>query len=128
MVMSEKIYELPVPSTALLNGVFLQLLPKRTCMLTCEYEDERDEVISLKLIFEGVEAFRCTFHKACAVELIKTAYDKVVDLGASPWFSEVTERLTGAIIEIPELRHLAIYFDDGPCYEFICGEFHAEKE
>lgn len=126
--MSEKIYELPVPSTALLNGVSLQVLPKRTCALTCEYEGERDEVISLKLIFEGVEAFRCTYYKACPVELIRTAYDKVVDLGASPWFSEVTERLTGAVLDVPELRHLVIYFDDGPCYEFICREFHAKKE
>ena len=125
--MLNNLYELPVPSTALLSGVSLQILPKRTVALMCDYEDESDEIISLKLVFEGVEAFKCTYYKACKEELIKAAYDKVVDIGASDWFTEITERLSGAVIDVPALQHLVIYFDDGPCYEFICREFRVEK-
>jgi hypothetical protein len=125
--MAQTLYLLPVPSTALLHGEKFHVLPGRTCALTCEYENDNDEPVSLKMFFEGVEAFKCTYYKACPVELIKAAYDKVVDLGASVWFSEITERLSGDVIDLPELHHLVIYFDDGPCYEFICKEFRAEK-
>lgn len=125
--MIQTLYLFPVPSTALLHGERFQVLPGRICSLTFEYEKDDDEVISLKLIFEGVEAFKCTYCNACPIDIIKVAYDKVVDLGATNWFSEITESLSGNIIDLPKLYHLAIYFDDGPCYEFVCREFRTEE-
>lgn len=123
--MIQTLYVLPVPSTTLLHGETLHVLPGRTCALTLEYEGDNDELVSLKLVFDGVEAFKCTYYKACSVELIRVAYDKVIELGSTDWFSEITERLSAVDADVPELNHLAIYFDDGPCYEFICKEFRA---
>jgi hypothetical protein len=124
--MYKKLYELPVPSTALLKEPLLQFLPMRTCVLVCEYENDHDGVSSLRIIFDGIEALKSTYLYACPIELIRAAYDKVIDLGATQWFSEITERLSGTFTALPELHHLAIFFDDGPCYEFICKEVRIE--
>lgn len=121
-------WTLPVPSTALLHGCTFEKLPWRTCALTCEYEDEGDRVISLRLLFEGVEAFKCTYGEACTLEMIRTAYDKVVDLGSSEWLSAVREQVGSyGDRKVEELKHLMIYVDDGPCYEFICRTFRVEE-
>jgi len=128
--MKQTIWTLPVPSTALLHGCSFQKLPRRACALSCEYEADDDQIVSLKLLFEGVEAFKCTYMHACTVEMISTAYDKVVDLGSSEWLNEVREQLAShpdMDRGVEELRHLMIYFDDGPCYEFICRTFRVEE-
>jgi len=92
-----------------------------------EYESD-DEVVSQQMVFSGVEAFRCTYYKAVSVDIIKDAYDKVVDLEITDWLSEIVDRLTSARQNTSGLRHLAVYFDDGPCYEFICKGFRAETD
>jgi hypothetical protein len=80
------------------------------------------------MVFGGVEAFRCTYYKAVSVDIIKDAYDKVVDLEMTDWLSEIVDRLTFARQSNSGLRHLVVYFDDGPCYEFICKEFRVEPD
>lgn len=126
--MNKILWTLPVPSTALLNGCTFEKLPRRTCALTCEYEDEGDRVISLRLVFDGVEAFKCTYGEACTLEMIRTAYDRVVDLGSSEWLSAVREQVASyGDRKVEELKHLMIYVDDGPCYEFICRNFRVAE-
>src|ERR671939_1384407 len=118
--MSQILWKLPVPSTALLRSPIFQVLLKRSCALCCEYEDDDGYIVSLNLLFEGVEAFKCTYYRACTAEMITTAYDKVVDVGATEWKAEIKESLIRSEQDITGLVHLMIYFDDGPCYEFIC--------
>ncbi len=61
------------------------------------------------------------------IEMIKTAYDKLVRLKNSAWLSEVTAKSASFYTKMQgspkEFQHLMICFDDGPCYEFICVEF-----
>lgn len=126
--MNQILWTLPVPSTALLNGCTFEKLPRRACALTYEYEGEGDSVISLRLVFDGVEAFKCTYGEACTLEMIRTAYDRVVDLGSSEWLSAVREQVASyGDRKVEELKHLMIYVDDGPCYEFICRIFRVEE-
>lgn len=126
--MAQTLWTLPVASTALLNGSTFQKLPRRACALLCEYEDDSDRTLSLKLLFDGVEAFRCTYHGACSPEMIRNAYDKVVDIGATEWLNTVQGQLvTYGSQNVDKLKHLMIYFDDGPCYEFICRTFGVEE-
>ena len=126
--MAQTLWTLPVASTALLQGSIFQKLPKRTCALLCEYEDDSDKVISLKLLFDGVEAFKCTYHGACTAEVVRMAYDRVVDAGSTDWLASVQNQLLSyGSRGVEELKHLTVYFDDGPCYEFICRVFRVEE-
>lgn len=121
--MTRTLWTLPVPSTALLDGVSFQKLSGRACVLTLEYEDDDNNVVSMRLHFEGVETFKCTYLNACTVEMIGMAYDKVVDVGSSSWLIDIKKQLALSNQITSDLRHLMIYFDDGPSYEFICKAF-----
>ena len=90
-----------------------------------QYEGD-DAVISQKMIFDGVEAFRCAYYRAVSADMIKIAYNRVVDLETTAWLSEIEDRLGYESKNNGSLRHLAVYFDDGPCYEFICKVFRVE--
>jgi hypothetical protein len=59
--------------------------------------------------------------------MIRAAYGELVDLGESQWLSEISQKVKGYYAKIKKpprmLKHLAIYFDDGPCFEIICVGF-----
>jgi hypothetical protein len=120
--MPEVVWTLPFPSSGL-SGVDFQKLAGRICALACD----DGENSSVRLVFEGVEAFSCTYHHACAHEMVKT-YDKLTDLGRTQWLDSVRQQLSDFGEDLQSLRHLMIYFDDGPCYEFICRGFRVEEE
>jgi hypothetical protein len=126
--MTEIIWETSISSTAFLNDVKFIMLAGRKCMLEYFYEGEEDysEVLE-KLIFDGVESFRCTYYKACSLDMIQ-AYDKVIDVGNSDWLDEIKQNLSEAKVMTENLKHLRIYFDDGLCYEFVCTSFEVVKE
>jgi len=91
------------------------------------YEDDDDNVVSLKMLFDGVEAFKCTYYMACTLNMSSMAYDRVVDLGPTEWLTQIQSQLVESQEDATGLRHLMICFDDGPCYEFICRSFRAEE-
>ncbi len=95
----------------------------RKCSLSYEYESETNgSVVSEKLTFDDVESFRCTYYVACDVEMIQ-AYDRVLNLGRSKWLEQLKNNLDANKWNSSGLKHLRIFFDDGPCYEFICRSF-----
>ena len=119
------LWKLPGPSSGRLESVSLQELPGRAYTLRVVCEDDDAILRNCEVRFDSVEAFRCWFLPAITVELIETAYDQLVDMGATSWLQEAShtrERLgfTGSI------RHLRICLDDGPCYEFICRDYSVE--
>ncbi len=128
MPLGEKValpWQLPVPSTSFVAGPDLQ--DGRTSILSWTYEGDsgytkpsREGIFRQELTFEGVVAYKCTYNLFCSVEIIKLAYDKVVDLGDTEWLSVLKTGVRGLPEEQASLRHLAIFFDEGPCYEFIC--------
>ena len=120
--MSEIVWKLPFPSSRL-SGVDFQQLDRRSCALACD-DGENSPV---RIFFDGVEAFRCTYHHSCTIEMIQT-YDRLTDLGQTPWLDSIRQQLSSFGDEIRSLRHLTIYFDDGPCYEIICRNFRIEEQ
>lgn len=117
---------MPVPSSALTRGPRFAALPKRECELSF-YVESDDGDKKAGILLDGVEAYKCTHMTARSVEVINTAYDKLVRLDDSPWLAEVKanslEYYTKRQGAPKELQHLMISFDDGPCYEFICVGF-----
>ena len=122
-----ELWRFPVPPTALLNDPNFAVLPRRRCELSFSIERDDGGWKLLGLVFEGVEAFQCTCYVAAlSLDQIK-AYGRLVDVGASGWLSQIQQRLAEysvkAKLPAPTLKHMAICFDDGPCYEFICTGF-----
>ena len=119
--MTETLWKLPVPATAVLREPIFTALAKRQCELSFHIEtDDGDNRVGL--LFEGVEAYKCTYLTSCSAEMFNSAYGKLVRLGATQWLREVLKSYN-ASPEPKELQHLMICFDDGPCYEVICVSF-----
>ena len=101
------------------DGDSLRKLPRREYVLSIRYEDSQDE-----LCFRRVEALRVSHYKASTVEMI-SLYDRVTDLGETPWLADVRQQLKSSRESTVGLRHIGLYLDDGPFYEFVCHEFSA---
>ncbi len=119
-------WTLPVPSTALLDGgpVFEKRLG-REVGLRFSYEGEDDARRSGSVIFQGVEAFKCTYYLARDASMLD-AYDKLVDRGSSAWLEDVRTNLKRNGGDAQGLVHFMIGFDDGPTYEVVCRSFCVE--
>ena len=57
---------------------------------------------------------------------VKGAYDTVIDLGQTEWRDLARPRYRPSPDDRP-LRHLAIYFDEGPCFECVCETFRVAR-
>jgi hypothetical protein len=123
--MAKTLWQLPVPSTALLDGgpVFEKRLG-REITLRMSYETE-ESVQAVVLVFAGVEAFKVTYDRARGDWMLE-AYDRLVDQGQTSWLGEITGNLRQHGADAAALTHLIINFDDGPCYEVICRSHRLE--
>lgn len=122
--MAKTLLVLPIPSSHFTRGAKLATLPQRRCELMWSVEGEGTAEVQQSLVFDGVESFRCTYHKAVAATNIRTAYDKLIELEGSAYLMEIRGELEAndpAIVQ--SLRHLAIYFDGGPYFEFIAKDY-----
>lgn len=125
--MLNEIYKLPITSSWIASPEFYKRIG-RICEILCEYEkDDELESIQLRLIFKKCWAVKFTYYVANDPELIPLTYDKVVDFGKSDWLNNVDSNIASNGIEIGQLKHLGIFFDDGPLYEFICEEFEVQE-
>lgn len=124
-----ELWKLPVPASALFRGPYFVILPKRSCEISFEIEDESGTIVRRALTFESVNAHKVTYLSSLDPQLVKSAYGRLVDLGNTPWLVEISQRsaayCTRAKMAAPALRHLAICFDDGPCFEIICAGYKA---
>lgn len=120
------LWTLPVPSTALLDGgaVFEKRLG-REVGLRLSYEGDDGARRHCAVVFQGVEAFKCTYYRARDPSMLD-AYDKLVDRGSTTWLEEVHTNLTRNGGASRGLVHLMIGFDDGPTYEVVCRSFRVE--
>lgn len=121
--MPDILYELPFPSSWLGPGPVFNMRLGHCVALEVTWDDEPERV---DLIFDRIEAFKCTYYRAITAEQVEAAYDCVVSLGQTVWLQEISAVLKTRAEDYSYLRHLMIYFDDGPCYEFICGDFRVE--
>lgn len=125
--MTETVWEMPISPTAITRGPAFIPLSRRRCELSYYVEAEIGDQ-KKSLIFDGVEAYKCTYRASLSADMIKAAYGKLVDLGRSQWLIEINQKSDGYYTKVkkipPTLRHLAICFDDGPCFEIICATFN----
>jgi hypothetical protein len=131
MTSKKVLFEMPVPSYTLLpGGPTIPMESGRRFVVRCDFENiESGRRERLSLVFDGIEAFKQTNYLACDIELIQKAYERVVDLGESEWLLKVRSNLAASRASTPgDLRHVGIFFDDGPSLEFICSEFRTELE
>lgn len=120
---------LPEPSTSLVGGgAKLAVRPGRAVSLVFPFEgDSVDSVDEFVLVFRGVEAFKCSYFRACDAWAVH-AYDRLVDLGESGWLASVRGNLARNSAPQDGLMHLGVYLDDGPFYEFICRSFSNDPD
>lgn len=126
-------WKLPVPSTSFVAGPTFQ--PGGSSILCWTYEGNSEFVatpvqgiIEQRLNFGGVVAYRCTYDVLCDPDLIALAYDSLVDLGETKWLTAL--RAASENVQFgagKSLKHVAIFFDGGPCYEFVCREVHKSE-
>jgi len=127
--MTKTLWILPFPSSWGTNTRVWHL-GRRNLALIVEGDNENGD---LQIVFEQVEAYKCTYLFALTDEM-SVAYDKLVDLGETSWLAKVRNRMLehGEALSPPsgppdQLLHLMFTFDDGPCYEFLCQNFHVEQ-
>ena len=130
--MNKILWKLPVSVTSIIKGPSLKVLPKRQCEISFSIEASDGGGKMEALLFDEVEAFKCTHLKSLgsvSQDLRRQSYGAVISIFESPWLREVKQSYIGycasAKVTPMELQHLMITFDDGPCYEFICGVFKA---
>jgi hypothetical protein len=123
------LWTLPVPSTALEDGgPAFTMRSGREVSIRLAYESEEDATrCATTLVFEGVEAFKCTYHHARDASTLQ-AYDRLIDLGETLWLAEVRKNLERKRVDARSIVHMLIDFDDGPAYELLCRSFRVETE
>jgi hypothetical protein len=125
MTMAKMLWQLPVPSTALLGDPVFEIRLRREVALRMSYEtDEGERVVAL--VFDGVEALKVTYYRARG-DGMREAYDRLVDQGQTAWLGEISGNLKQHGGDAIGLAHLMINFDDGPCYEVICRSHRLES-
>jgi len=118
-----EIFKLPRPSSWFDSPKFFERL-RRSCELLWEYEKvEGAGTAKLSLIFHVCWGVKITYFSANDTSVYKIAYDKLVDFGDTEWLLQIKANITAARVEFQHLRHLGIFFDDGPFYEFVCEAF-----
>jgi hypothetical protein len=118
-----------------MDRITFKPLVGRRCELSFVADDSVGREIRAGLLFDGVEAYKCTYMSSLSVEMIRAAYGRLVRLEQTPWLGEVSGR-SARHYEIAKqpprrLQHLMICFDDGPCYEILCvsfGPFGCEQD
>ena len=115
-----ELWKTPSPSSGFLEEAAFKVLPRRTCVISFQFEGANGVGQTCDLVFRDVAAYKCTYLPALTAEMIQSAYDKLVEIGSSTWLSDASS-VRG--LEPILLRHLRICFDDGPCYEFLCAGF-----
>lgn len=131
--MKNILWKLPVPTTGIIRGPAFSVLPRRECEIALSFEGSDGDEKWQRLRFKDVEAFKCTFLSALDSidqDLCRDAYGTLISVERSSWLAETEKshraycRLAGQQPKVLQL--LMICFDDGPCYEIICNQFHIE--
>jgi hypothetical protein len=121
--MSSIIWRSPVPSSGFLRGPRVELRPGREIAIKFEFEDG-EQTRSVELVFRGVVHYRTTYLPALEANMIRDAYDRVLDMGNSPELEKIASAMR-ANQRRSDVRHFRLCFDDGPAFDFIASSFKA---
>jgi hypothetical protein len=126
MIYSEATALWAFPASAPLVGNPHFSLLGETCLVefSLQVAEGRSEAVSL--LFDRVASYRCTLRPALSPRVIEAFHGRLTEIMGSAWKDEVLAALMENGTPPPSpLRHLAICFEEGPGYEFICGGFEA---
>ena len=121
--MPTELWKLPIPVTALLKKPTFVPLPGRQYEIYFHFERDDGTWKMFSILFVAVEAFKCTYLTSCTTEMLAEAYGKLLDLGDTPWLSQVRKVHHSNARPSKQLQHLIVCVDRGPCYEFICADY-----
>lgn len=100
----------------------------RMCIIECHFGGTSQEGPIATLVFDGVEAYQCTYLDARDLSVTE-AYGRVIEVEDSSWLTEIKARLNRIKnSETSSLRHLMVDFDDGPRWEFVCRKFTFQEQ
>jgi hypothetical protein len=123
--MSNTVWKMKEPSTGLIREPRFYVLPGRSSCLWWVAEAENGGGKNEALVFNGLEAYKCTYFLGYSRESMTA--DRLVDLGKTSWLEEVSgrpKRKSDAL----ELRHFAICFlDESPLFEFLARGFQFQS-
>lgn len=122
----EILWELPFPSTAMLDFPTLMNLPGRVVVIDCEFDEEGDFKTIVSLIFENVVTYQLKFSYATNSSDV-SAYDKVLQIGTSDLLTTTKNEILRHNGDVTGIKHLRIYFDDRYCYDFVCYNFRTKS-
>jgi hypothetical protein len=116
--MKKEIWALPFPSSCLDIEPTILELPRRELELSFSLYDDDDQSCKFVVKYFGVEGFKWTYLTSCDIEMIQSAYDKLIDCGDTEWLISCQE-ISTRMGKKEELHHFRIFFDDGPCLDVI---------
>lgn len=119
-------YTIPEPSTAFVSEVVFE---KRGGTVRLRYEYDRDGVVYRSgIAFAGVRALRQQAESHCTAELVREAYDTLVEVEGSDWIRELRAAQPERNRGCGEVRHYMIYLDGSGCYEVVARSWEALPE
>ena len=86
--------------------------------LSMRWEGVNDETETAEIVVRDVYAYRVTYPPALTLNLIKSAYDQLIELDESEWARTVEPTAANPLAS--PLREFRVRFDDGPCYDVLC--------
>jgi hypothetical protein len=123
------LWQLPAQPTQI-RDVTLLIEPLQRCTLSIAWEDDAQQLVGARLIFEGVESFRVTHRSAVTDAIRSRGMDQLVDAGGTQWLAEVAgaaKAYWGLFRPPAPLRHLSVAFADRSCYEFLCADIQVQS-
>ena len=111
-----QLMRLPLPSTEI-DDVSL-MHAGGVVLLSFEYGEEVTTVGELR--FERARAYRHCAESHCSPWQVQ-AYDKLVEVTASPWVTELLNAMPLDMHDLFEVHHYMIYLDSFGCYEVAAG-------
>lgn len=70
--MATELWKLPVPVASLVMGPDFTVLPKRQCEISFHIEGDDGKPKRVALLFDRVEAFKCTYMTALSADMINS--------------------------------------------------------
>lgn len=116
--MEETIWSLPCPSSHIFEGPYLRFLPG-SVVLSFDIEELGERSVR----FGGVVGFSFTEYNSCVDEHLR-AYDKVVEIKDSKMLLELR---ANSRIQVSDVRHFRIFFDDVGCFDVLAKMFCDES-
>lgn len=116
----KKLWQLPVTSSELVDGGVKLFLQENIANIMFEYYDENNNVSKSGILFEAVEAQKCT--SEMFTEYLSGTFDCLVEIDDSKWVKQL-RKLNQEIVDYWQLKHYAIFIKSYGFFEFAARNY-----